>query len=98
MLKTYYLICDVMTGGNAATNEVNINGEPDWEDEEFIFKDMTLIGIAGIEDPVRPEVAFHCLFLVACTRLYKSLCWSVRPSVRPSRCAFLCVFQCFNEF
>ena len=41
-------------------------------------------------------------FLVACTRLYKSLCRSVGrsvgPSVRPSRCAFLCVFQCFNEF
>ena len=46
-----------LTGGNAATNEVGVNGEPDWEDEDFIFKDMTLIGIAGIEDPVRPEVS-----------------------------------------
>ena len=37
-------------------NDVAVNGEPDWEDEDYIFKDMTLIGVAGIEDPVRPEV------------------------------------------
>ena len=40
-------------------------------------------------------------FLVACTRLYKSLCWfvgwSVRRLVAPSRCVFLCVFECFEH-
>ncbi len=30
--------------------------EPEWEDENNIVQDMTLIGIVGIQDPVRPEV------------------------------------------
>ena len=55
-------------GETGAINEVGVSGEPDWEDEDFIFKDMTLIGVAGIEDPVRPEVCFPTMyrFLVAC--------------------------------
>lgn len=47
---------DFVIGDANAINEVVVNGEPDWEDEDFIFKDMTLIGVTGIEDPVRPEV------------------------------------------
>jgi len=31
-------------------------GDIDWEDEENIIGNLTLIGIVGIEDPVRPEV------------------------------------------
>ena len=57
-------------GETGAINEVGVSGEPDWEDEDFIFKDMTLIGVAGIEDPVRPEVSLlpcACFYiLVAC--------------------------------
>ncbi|XP_061491134.1 plasma membrane calcium-transporting ATPase 1-like [Rhineura floridana] len=30
--------------------------EPNWDNEDDIFKDMTCIAIIGIEDPVRPEV------------------------------------------
>eukprot|EP00794_Sanderia_malayensis_P006980 gene6980-7765_t len=31
-------------------------GEPDWEDEQAIIKDLICVGIFGIEDPVRAEV------------------------------------------
>merc|ERR1719173_92690 len=42
-------------------------------------------------------VKLHETFLVACTRLYKTLCRSVRPSVRPSVTSiFDCVFCCFE--
>ena len=44
-------------GETSAANEVAVTAEPDWEDEDFIFKGMTLVGVAGIEDPVRPEVS-----------------------------------------
>ncbi|XP_053217833.1 plasma membrane calcium-transporting ATPase 1-like [Podarcis raffonei] len=30
--------------------------EPNWDNEDEIFKDLTCIAIVGIEDPVRPEV------------------------------------------
>ena len=30
--------------------------EPDWDDEANIVKDLVLLGIVGIQDPVRPEV------------------------------------------
>ena len=42
--------------GQAEMNQVSINGEPDFEDEESIVSGMTAIVITGIEDPVRPEV------------------------------------------
>jgi Ca2+ transporting ATPase len=32
------------------------NASKDWEDAEFLESDLTLIGIVGIEDPVRDEV------------------------------------------
>lgn len=31
--------------------------EPDWDDEEDIVNDLVLLGIVGIQDPVRPEVS-----------------------------------------
>lgn len=30
-----------------------------WNDEEFIFRDLTCVCICGIEDPVRPEVTIY---------------------------------------
>lgn len=33
-----------------------IEGDINWEDEEMIQNDMTLLAIVGIQDPVRPEV------------------------------------------
>jgi len=43
--------------GNPAPNEVLMESEPDWENEDTIVSDMTCLGIVGIEDPVRPEVS-----------------------------------------
>lgn len=42
--------------GPAAANEVHIDGEPDWDDEENIMSNLTCLCVVGIEDPVRPEV------------------------------------------
>lgn len=43
--------------GKAAVNEVHIDGEPNWEDEEYITTNLTCLCVVGIEDPVRPEVS-----------------------------------------
>ncbi|ACY70504.1 hypothetical protein DVIR88_6g0041 [Drosophila virilis] len=42
--------------GKAAINEVHIDGEPNWDDEENIMSNLTCLCVVGIEDPVRPEV------------------------------------------
>ncbi|XP_030379590.1 plasma membrane calcium-transporting ATPase 2 isoform X3 [Scaptodrosophila lebanonensis] len=42
--------------GKAALNEVHIDGEPNWDDEENIMTNLTCLCVVGIEDPVRPEV------------------------------------------
>ncbi|XP_069142494.1 plasma membrane calcium-transporting ATPase 2-like isoform X2 [Argopecten irradians] len=47
---------DFVMGGEAAENEVAIEKDPDWEDEDTIVSGLTCILIVGIEDPVRPEV------------------------------------------
>ncbi|CAK5044484.1 unnamed protein product [Meloidogyne enterolobii] len=40
----------------AAGNEVIYDGEIEWDDENSIINDLTVIAIIGIQDPVRPEV------------------------------------------
>ncbi|XP_055372727.1 plasma membrane calcium-transporting ATPase 2 isoform X3 [Condylostylus longicornis] len=42
--------------GKASINEVHIDNEPNWDDEENIVSNLTCICVVGIEDPVRPEV------------------------------------------
>ncbi|XP_063706568.1 plasma membrane calcium-transporting ATPase 2 isoform X2 [Culicoides brevitarsis] len=42
--------------GKAAINEVHIDNEPNWDDEENITSNLTCLCVVGIEDPVRPEV------------------------------------------
>ncbi|XP_063245032.1 plasma membrane calcium-transporting ATPase 4-like [Bacillus rossius redtenbacheri] len=37
-------------------NEVRMNGEPKWDDEDNIVNNLTLLALVGIEDPVRSEV------------------------------------------
>lgn len=44
-------------------NEVQIDGEPNWDDEDNIVKELTCICVVGIEDPVRPEVSARNHFL-----------------------------------
>jgi hypothetical protein len=43
-------------GEGAKANDVAMTGEPEWDDEDNIVRDLTCICIVGIEDPVRPEV------------------------------------------
>uniref|UniRef100_U5EU54 Calcium-transporting ATPase n=1 Tax=Corethrella appendiculata TaxID=1370023 RepID=U5EU54_9DIPT len=42
--------------GKAEINQVHIDNEPNWEDEENIVNNLTCLCVVGIEDPVRPEV------------------------------------------
>ncbi|XP_024943167.1 plasma membrane calcium-transporting ATPase 2 isoform X4 [Cephus cinctus] len=42
--------------GKAEINQVHIENEPNWDDEENIVNNLTCLCIVGIEDPVRPEV------------------------------------------
>ena len=51
----------VLFAGQAAPNDVQINGEVDFDDEDNIVSGLTAIAITGIEDPVRPEVMCGCL-------------------------------------
>ncbi|XP_060075457.1 plasma membrane calcium-transporting ATPase 2-like isoform X2 [Ylistrum balloti] len=47
---------DFVMGRANAENEVAIEKDPDWENEDEIVSGLTCILIVGIEDPVRPEV------------------------------------------
>nr|UYR00237.1 plasma membrane calcium-transporting ATPase [Plectrocnemia conspersa] len=42
--------------GKAEINQVHIDSEPNWDDEENIVNNLTCLCVVGIEDPVRPEV------------------------------------------
>ncbi len=42
--------------GKAESNQVKVDSEPNWEEEEKIVDNMTCVCVVGIEDPVRPEV------------------------------------------
>jgi len=46
----------VWTEDKYKVNEVLMESEPNWDDEDDIVRDLTCICIVGIEDPVRPEV------------------------------------------
>uniref|UniRef100_A0A0N5B1V3 Calcium-transporting ATPase n=1 Tax=Strongyloides papillosus TaxID=174720 RepID=A0A0N5B1V3_STREA len=37
-------------------NEIAFDGDINWDDEDAVIKGLTLVGIVGIQDPVRPEV------------------------------------------
>ncbi|XP_045518775.1 plasma membrane calcium-transporting ATPase 2 isoform X7 [Pieris brassicae] len=42
--------------GKAEINQVHIDQEPNWDDEDNIVNNLTCLCVVGIEDPVRPEV------------------------------------------
>uniref|UniRef100_A0A8R1Y065 Calcium-transporting ATPase n=1 Tax=Onchocerca volvulus TaxID=6282 RepID=A0A8R1Y065_ONCVO len=46
----------VSSDKEAAENDIIYEGEIDWEDEETVRMEMTVIAVIGIQDPVRPEV------------------------------------------
>ncbi|CAD5228581.1 unnamed protein product [Bursaphelenchus xylophilus] len=47
---------DYRPGNAQAENEINYSGEIDWENEDEVISQLTLLAIVGIQDPVRPEV------------------------------------------
>ncbi|VDD92235.1 unnamed protein product [Enterobius vermicularis] len=47
---------DYVRGLKTAENQINFDGEIDWDNEDAIINDLTAIAIVGIQDPVRPEV------------------------------------------
>lgn len=61
-LRTICLAFRDFVPNPAAINEVLIDAEPNWTDEENIVAQLTCLCVVGIEDPVRPEVpdAIRC--------------------------------------
>lgn len=55
-LRTISIAYRDFVPGKAAINEVHIDGEPHWDDEDNIVSNLTCLCVVGIEDPVRPEV------------------------------------------
>jgi Ca2+ transporting ATPase len=55
-LRTISLAYRDFVLGKAEPNQVHVDAEPNWAEEEKIVDNMTCITVVGIEDPVRPEV------------------------------------------
>ncbi|KAL0268071.1 UNVERIFIED_CONTAM: hypothetical protein PYX00_010146 [Menopon gallinae] len=55
-LRTISIAYRDFVPGKAQINEVHIENEPNWDDEENIVANLTCLAVVGIEDPVRPEV------------------------------------------
>ncbi|CAH0562669.1 unnamed protein product [Brassicogethes aeneus] len=55
-LRTICVAYREFVPGKAEINQVHIDNEPNWEDEENIVNNLTCLCVVGIEDPVRPEV------------------------------------------
>ncbi|EAT42936.1 AAEL005561-PA [Aedes aegypti] len=55
-LRTICIAFRDFVPGKAEINQVHVDGEPNWDDEENIVSNLTCLCVVGIEDPVRPEV------------------------------------------
>ncbi|XP_045481460.1 plasma membrane calcium-transporting ATPase 2 isoform X3 [Harmonia axyridis] len=55
-LRTICVAFREFVPGKAEINQVHIESEPNWDDEENTVNNLTCICVVGIEDPVRPEV------------------------------------------
>ncbi|XP_044741527.1 plasma membrane calcium-transporting ATPase 2 isoform X4 [Chrysoperla carnea] len=55
-LRTISIAYRDFVPGKAEINQVHIEQEPNWDDEENIVNNLTCLCVVGIEDPVRPEV------------------------------------------
>ncbi|XP_026676946.1 plasma membrane calcium-transporting ATPase 3 [Diaphorina citri] len=55
-LRTISIAYRDFVPGKAEINQVHIDTEPNWDDEEYIVNNLTGLCVVGIEDPVRPEV------------------------------------------
>uniref|UniRef100_A0A0K0ED38 Calcium-transporting ATPase n=1 Tax=Strongyloides stercoralis TaxID=6248 RepID=A0A0K0ED38_STRER len=55
-LRTIGLAYKDYTRYHKNVNDIAFDGDIDWDNENAVVNDLTLIGIVGIQDPVRPEV------------------------------------------
>ncbi|XP_049805756.1 plasma membrane calcium-transporting ATPase 2 isoform X1 [Schistocerca nitens] len=55
-LRTISIAYRDFVPGKAEINQVHIDNDPNWDDEENIVNNLTCLCVVGIEDPVRPEV------------------------------------------
>ncbi|GLG98876.1 Calcium-transporting ATPase sarcoplasmic/endoplasmic reticulum type [Gryllus bimaculatus] len=55
-LRTISIAYRDFVPGKAEINQVHIDNEPNWDDEENIVNNLTCLCVVGIEDPVRDEV------------------------------------------
>lgn len=55
-LRTISVAYKDFVTGSADINQVHIDNEPNWDDEDNIVSNLTCLCVVGIEDPVRPEV------------------------------------------
>lgn len=55
-LRTICVAYREFVPGKAEINQVHVENEPNWDDEENIVNNLTCLCVVGIEDPVRPEV------------------------------------------
>ncbi|KAL5290563.1 PMCA family protein [Megaselia abdita] len=55
-LRTISIAYKDFVPGKSAVNEVHIDNNPNWDDEDNIVSNLTCLCVVGIEDPVRPEV------------------------------------------
>ena len=56
-LRTISIAYRDFVPGKAEINQVHIDSEPNWDDEDYIVSNLTALCVVGIEDPVRPEVS-----------------------------------------
>ncbi|CAG9759318.1 unnamed protein product [Ceutorhynchus assimilis] len=55
-LRTICVAFKEFVPGKAEINQVHVDNEPNWEEEDNIVSNLTCLCVVGIEDPVRPEV------------------------------------------
>ncbi|RVE48721.1 hypothetical protein evm_006615 [Chilo suppressalis] len=55
-LRTLSIAFRDFVPGKADINQVHIDNEPNWDEEDNIVNNLTCLCVVGIEDPVRPEV------------------------------------------
>lgn len=70
-LRTISIAYRDFVPGKAEINQVHIDSEPNWDDEDYIVSNLTALCVVGIEDPVRPEVS--TLFIEQSSRFAKYL-------------------------
>lgn len=63
-LRTISIAYRDFVPGKAEINQVHIDTEPNWDDEEYIVNNLTGLCVVGIEDPVRPEVSCKNLIII----------------------------------